>query len=277
MFVVASHPALPFGSWTDIPLRCAQMARPGPSSSRHTPSALDDLALLADGYHASLLFDREQAVAALDLASTESITQSTTGLVVKLAARTDPSPNGTSTSASAKNKGKGRALEESASDDGLEPDAKRLKAAYRMSVNGGAGSVDTVMGNASSPALAETASGSQSPSIGRLAPIPPFRPDAPHLSSGTLPSRTIIPQAEVPVVVTAKGLAALLPATSTSPVELSVHSKDDLKALMHVRKMINKIGNEAMDPEKKRAMLGFLEGGTVVVRSLPSILLLFCP
>ncbi|KAK4058928.1 hypothetical protein OIO90_000374 [Microbotryomycetes sp. JL221] len=64
--------------------------------------------------------------------------------------------------------------------------------------------------------------------------------------------------------------SAMSPATPSLPTEVTVKSKEDLKALMHVRKLMASLegkgvgGGNDIDPEMKAALLGFIEGAPVV-------------
>jgi hypothetical protein len=257
---------------------------PGPSVlRRHTPSALDDLALLADGYHASLEFDREKTRAALDLASSVAGESSngprlgSNGLVVTLSAR-----SGTNETS----KGKGRAMDFDAGGEEIEREAKRLKASNTSPSSSRAAPTFSILShlplNSTLPNNATFNSiysdSQRHPShdnLTQIAPIPPYRPTTnatlsfptAHSNIAAAPQHTPIPTADVPAVVTMEGLAALS-GRGIPPAELMVSTKDDLKALTHVRKLMSAMGDDALDPEMRSVMIQFLQGGAVLVSSL---------
>lgn len=51
----------------------------------------------------------------------------------------------------------------------------------------------------------------------------------------------------------------------TPPAEFAVTSKDDLKALMHVRKMLTGATGASLDPSTRAALVGFIEGNPIMV------------
>lgn len=67
----------------------------------------------------------------------------------------------------------------------------------------------------------------------------------------------------------------------TPPAEFAVTSKDDLKALMHVRKMLTGATGASVDSSTRAALVGFIEGNPIMVNfqrdSLLGLVLRFAP
>lgn len=207
------------------------------------------------------------------------------GLVIKLPARnggtkaatTAPTPGSTSSSfadsdSDPRNKGKGRAVD-------AEPPPPK----------GGE------TGPLSFPAWPKTVRKSlATPGLIRPAKVVPFvdpyatssRSATPQENSTRIPS---VPPTALPSIPPFRGAASAAPpavkasvsqyklphnsfrqgpkppkGAATQP-DLEVHSKDDLQALMRVRRLMS--GEGAVDEATKAAMLGFIDGGAVVVRS----------
>lgn len=167
-------------------------------------------------------------------------------------------------------KGKGKAVDQRRASTSFgsgavsgQPPAKRARA----SLAPGAG--------APSPSSAPTLAAG-SPSALVPGPIPPYRPTAVDTTSA---SRSASASASASVSPASGAIRPLPPVresskhstpTTATPSEVSVKSKEDLKALMHVRKLLAGMDGAGMSAEafaERKALLTFMDGGAVVVSS----------
>lgn len=169
-------------------------------------------------------------------------------------------------------KGKGRAVE--VADADAQPITSATSSAGSAAMGGAISTMERLR-NAYKPTTTSTATAAAANaststlSSSGIAKIPPFNggraSPSPSASSGS--------GAKKMKMTTNKG-------GRDTEAELRVESKDDLKALMHVRKlMMSSSGSAggAMGEDQRAVMVEFLEGKAIVVRSFPFFLLVCDP